>query len=216
MKKVVLLITLTLFLTGCVNIQNSSYEQIINYALNNEKIDLKNKSSNGYSYYLPTGLAEVKTNKNNVVFQNEKYRLYMYVDVISYYNNRKETYKTDGSAYFSMPIEKGEKFGYLEINQLSSKKYLVEIMYNYAKIEVIVEECDIKDMVSYALSILTSISYNDTVLENMIGEDILNYNEVEFNIFETAKNESNLIEYDENLDASEEVEENVPDTDLIN
>lgn len=216
MKKVVLLITLTLLLTGCVNIKNSSYEQIINYALNNEKIDLKNKSSNGYSYYLPTGLTEVKTNKNNVIFQNERYRLYMYVDVISYYNDRKETYKTDEVAYFSTAIEKGEKFGYLEINELSNKKYLVEIMYNYAKIEVIVEECDMKDMVSYALAILTSISYNDTVLENMIGEDILNYNEVEFNIFETAKNESNLIEYDENLDTSEEVEEDVPDTDLIN
>ena len=140
----------------------------------------------------------------------------MYIDVISYFNKRKETYNTNPSAYVSMPIESNEKFGYLEINELNSKKYLVEIMYNYAKIEVIVDECDTKDMVSYAIAILTSISYNDTILENMIGEDILNYNEVEFNIFETAKNESNLIEYDENSDTEEEVEEDVPDTDLVN
>lgn len=215
MKKVILLITITLFLTGCVNIENSSYEQLINYALKYEKLDIKNKSSKGYGYYIPTGLVEVKTNKNNIVFQNEKYRVYMYIDVISYFNNRKEEYKINPTAYVSMPIKNNEKFGYLEINELNSKKYLVEIMYNYAKIEVIVDECDMKDMVSYAIAILTSISYNDTILENMIGEDILNYNEVEFNIFETAKNDSNLIEYDENLDTEEEVED-VPDTDLIN
>lgn len=216
MKKVILLITITFFLTGCVNIKNSSYEQIIAYALKNENIDLNNKSGNGYSYYLPTGLKIIKNNKNNTVFQNEKYRLYMYVDVISYYNKRIEGYTKNTNAYYSSSIENGEKFGYLEINLQSNKKYLVEIMYNYAKIEVIVDECDIKDMVSYALAILSSISYNDTVLENMIGEDILNYSEVEFNIFETAKNESNLIEYDENSSTSEEVEEDVPDTDLIN
>lgn len=216
MKKVILLITITFFLTGCVNIKKSSYEQIINYALNNENIDLKNKSENGYSYYLPTGLNLVENNKSNVIFQNEKYRYYMYVDLISYYNKIKETYTKNDVSYVSMNILKDEKFGYLEINLRKDKKYLVEIMYNYAKIEVIVDECDIKDTVSYAMAILSSISYNDTILENMIGEDILNYSEVEFNIFETAKNESNLIEYDDNSGSSEDTEEDVPDTDLIN
>lgn len=216
MKKVILLITITFFLTGCVNISKKSYEEIIDYALVNEKVNLKNKSTNGYSYYLPVGLNVLETNKSNVILKSDKYRLYMYVDLISYYNKRKENYNINPKAYFSKNIEKGDKFGYLEINLRKDKKYLVEIMYNYAKIEVIVDECDIKDIVSYAMAILSSISYNDAILENMIGEDILNYSEVEFNIFETAKNESNLIEYDENSNSSEEIEDDVPDTDLIN
>lgn len=216
MKKGILLITIMLLITGCTNIQKSNFDEIVNYALNNENIKLKNKSENGYSYYLPIGLEVVKSKNSNIVFQNEKYRFYMYLDLISYYNQRKENYIVDSSAYVSLNIEKGDKFGYLEINELESQKYLVEIMYNYAKIEVIVDECDVKEAVSYAMSILTSISYNDTILESMIGEDILNYNEVEFNIFEAAKNDSNLIKYDENSEGLEETEEDVPDTDLIN
>lgn len=215
MKKVILLTLIAVFLAGCVNINKSSYEEIINYALNNEKIKLKNKSSNGYSYYLPVGLQIKENKKNNIVFQNEKYQFYMYIDIISYYNKRKEKYQENNESYISQIIEKNEKFGYLEINLQEDAKYLVEIMYNYAKIEVIVDECDLKETVSKAMAILSTISYNDTILENMIGEDILNYIEVEFNIFETVKNESNIIEYDENTEHSDNIDD-VPDTDLIN
>ncbi len=215
MKKVILLTLIAVFLAGCVNINKSSYEEIINYALNNEKIKLKNKSSNGYSYYLPVGLQIKENKKNNIVFQNEKYQFYMYIDIISYYNKRKEKYQENNESYISQIIEKNEKFGYLEINLQEDAKYLVEIMYNYAKIEVIVDECDLKETVSKAMAILSTISYNDTILENMIGEDILNYSEVEFNIFETVKNESNIIEYDENTEHSDNIDD-VPDTDLIN
>lgn len=214
MKKIMLLIGITFFLTGCVNIENSSFDQIINYALKNN-VELKNKSSNGYSYYLPMGIKLVENELSNLVFETDKYRMYMYVDLISYNHKIKETYKKNTSSYYSTNIKKDDKFGYLEINLLDNQKYLVEIMYNYAKIEVIVDKCDMKNIVSYAMSILSSITYNDTIIESMIGEDILNYNETEFNIFETANNESNLIEYDENL-SENEVEDDVPDTDLIN
>lgn len=214
MKKIMLLIGITFFLTGCVNIENSSFDQIINYALKNN-VELKNTSSNGYSYYLPMGIKLVENELNNLVFETDKYRMYMYVDLISYNYKIKEIYKKNTSSYYSINIKNDDKFGYLEINLLDNQKYLVEIMYNYAKIEVIVEECDMKTIVSYAMSILSSITYNDTIIESMIGEDILNYNETEFNIFETANNESNLIEYDENL-SENEVEDDVPDTDLIN
>lgn len=216
MKKVVVLFTFIFLLTGCVDVNNSSYENIIEYAINNEKVDLKNESGSGFSYYLPKGIQIVKDNKNNLVLKEENYKLYMYVDLISYYNKIKETYNKKTNVYYSEKIEKEDKFGYLEIKERTDKKYLVEIMYNYAKIEVIVDECDIKNIVSYAMAILTSISYNDTIIENMIGDDILNYNEVEFNIFETADNESNLIIYDDESTTTVEDYNDVPDTDLIN
>ena len=214
MKKIMLLIGITFFLTGCVNIENSSFDQIINNALKNN-VELKNKSENGYTYYLPAGIKLVENKQSNLVFETNKYRMYMYVDLISYNHKIKETYKENTTSYYSTGILKGEKFGYLEINLLDTQKYLVEIMYNYAKIEVIVDKCDMKNIVSYAMSILSSITYNDTIIESMIGEDILNYNETEFNIFETANNESNIIEYDENS-SENEVDDDVPDTDLIN
>jgi hypothetical protein len=215
MKKIILLILMATLITGCVNIENSSYEEIINNALENENISLQNESYNGYSYYLPLGLNIKENTGSNIIFKNDKYQMYMYVDLISYFNKIEESYAINSNAYYSTPILNEDKFGYLEVNLRTNKKYLVEIMYNYAKIEVIVDECDIKEVVSYAMAILSSISYNDTIIENMIGEDILNYNEVEFNIFETAKNESNLIEYDEDTEDVEEQEE-LPDTDLIN
>ena len=214
MKKIVLIITFILFLTGCLDIKNSSYEQIINFALNNQK-DLKNKSNSGYSYYLPTGLKIVSENKFNIVFQSEKYHLYMYVDAISYYNKKIEKYQENNISYVSKSIQKDDKFGYLEINKRENDKYLVEIMYNYAKIELIVDEIDLKEMVSFAMAILSSVSYNDTILENMIGEDTLNYSEIEFNIFETAQNDNNLIKYDENMSPTDD-NNDIPDLDLVN
>lgn len=215
MKKVILLILMAFLLTGCMNINKSSYDEIINYALNNEKITFKNKTSQGYSYYLPKGISIQEENKNNVVLKNEKYIFYLYLDLISYYNKIKEEYHINKTAYYSSKIINGNQFGYLEINLKANNKYLIEIMYNYAKIEVIVDENDIKETLSYAMAILSSITYKDTIIENMIGEDILNYNEIEFNIFETAQNESNLIEYDETNTANDNTND-VPDPDLIN
>ena len=213
MKKVILLIITVFFLTGCISVNQSTYEQIINYAFTSEK-NIHNKSFNGYSFYLPPGITVLNYQKNNITLKKGNYYFYMYIDTISYYNKRKESYQKN-DALVSIPIKNEEKFGYLEINKTENEKYLVEIMYNYAKIEVIVDECDLKETVSYAISILNSITYNDTILGNMIGEDVLNYNEVEFNIFETAKNKSNLIEYDGDS-TNDLVEDDVPDTDLIN
>ncbi len=215
MKKVILLIVMIFFLTGCMNVNKSSYDEIIYAALNSEKIELKNASSQGYSYYLPKGLSVVEDNKNNVILKTEKYSFYLYLDLISYFNKIEEEYKIKSNVYYSSKINYKGKFGYLEINLKENNKYLIEIMYNYAKIEVIVDDKSIREALSYAMSLLSSISYNDTIIANLIGEDVLNYNEIEFNIFETAKNESSLIEYDEDS-ASSDSSNAIPDTDLIN
>ncbi len=215
MKKVLLLVTIVFLLTGCMNIKKSSYDDIVNDAIKSNRLVFKNKTSSGYSYYLPKGLIIEEDNKSNVVLKNEKYRLYLYLDLISYYNKIKEEYTINDQAVYSTKIQNGDKFGYLEINLKENDKYLIEIMYNYAKIEVIVGASDIKETLSYALSVISTIEYKDSIIENMIGEDILNYNENEFNIFETAKNENSLIEYDDNNTTNENTID-VPDTDLIN
>ena len=88
-------------------------------------------------------------------------------------------------------------------------------MYNYAKIEVIVDEKNINLAVSYAVSILRSIEYNDNIIANLLGDDVLSYQEEAYNIFNTESSESSNV-----LKAIEEdkyvEEESIKDTDLIN
>lgn len=216
MKKIVLLIIFTLFLTGCANISNSSYEDIINFATKSKYLNIKNQSYSGFSFYLPSGIGIEKKNKNNLILKKDNIKLYMYVDIISYYNKVHEKYKKKNDSYYSTEIINGDYFGYLEINLRNNNQYLVEIMYNYAKIEVMVEEKNLKSIVTYAMLLLSSIDYNDTIVKNMVEDNTLNYNEVEFNIFETANDESNFIEYNEDTEDYEEEDNEYLDTDLIN
>ncbi len=211
MKKGIYLLLILCFVTGCRNVKTSSYEEIIAAALYENKVNFPNKTSQGYSYYLPKGLIVEEDLNNNVTLKSEKYNMYLYIDLISYYNKIEDTYKENKTSFYSKSIKKDDKFGYLEINLQENNKYLIEIMYNYAKIEVIVNSKDIKEMLSYAISLLSSISYKDSIIANMVGEDILNYNENEYNIFETVGQENTHYESGTKEDTID-----VPDTDLIN
>ena len=65
-------------------------------------------------------------------------------------------------------------------------------MYNYAKIEVIIDEDRINDVVSYAMIVLSSIKYNDEIINNLMGENVLDYKEIDFDIFKTNKDDNIL------------------------
>ena len=109
-------------------------------------------------------------------------------------------------------INYNNKSGYVEVN-VKNDKYLIEIMYNYAKIEVIVNSNDIASAITNSLIILTSVNYNDDIIDNLLEEDVLNYSEETFNIFETNSNDSNFLKVVEEYDNYNEDE--VPDYDLI-
>lgn len=215
MKKIVFLFFGMFFFCGCMYVNKSSYEGIIKNALSESQISYTNRAGQGYNYYLPIGLSVLEEKTGNVTLKKDKYTLYLYLDLISYHNQVKEEYNVQKNAFYSMKLENGEKFGYLEINNIENKKYLIEIMYNYAKIEVIVDYRDINEMLSFSMALLSSISYNDTIIASMIGNDTLNASEIEFNIFETAKNDSNYIQYDGSSSSSKN-ENVIPDTDLVN
>ena len=212
MKKSIILLSLVLLLTGCININKSSYETIINEVLTS-KVKVYNQYRDGYKYYLPHGLYVSTSKEYNEVIKSDRYNYYLYIDAISYLSNVKNKYKENNTSNYSLLINSGEKSGYLEINE-EKDKYLVEIMYNYAKIEVIVEEKDIKKALSNAIIILSSIRYNDSVLNSITGEDILNYNDEAIDIFnsKSGSDASNFLEYVEEYDP---VDEEVTDYDLI-
>ena len=134
--------------------------------------------------------------------------------MISYYNDVKFNYKVNDTSYLSLNINNKEKIGYLEINKRNDK-YLIEIMYNYAKIEVIVDENDIKGAISNSIVILSSIVFNKEMIASMQDEDILNFSEEELDIFKTELEESKFLDIVEEFD-SYEGEDEIPDYDLVN
>lgn len=207
MKKIVLILII-IMLTGCVNIQKISYDDIINNVVSS-KYEIYNENRSGYKYYTPSNITSVNTVDYNEILEDDLYQYYFYVDVVSYYNRVIETYEVDNNAYFSEAINYQDKFGYIEINKVSDKKYLLEIMYNYAKIEVIVDEYNLNKAISNSLIILSSVKYNSEILDTIVGENILTSKEIEFNIFETKKTESNFLEVEANNIYVEE--ENDPD-----
>ena len=208
MKKIIIIIGLT----GCTNIKDLSYEQIAtNFAVESPRV---NEFRTGYKYYLPRGMQVQDSTLFNEVIDDGRYNYYLYVDAVSYTNKVKYEYEKNNTSEFSAKITNGDKFGYIEVNLRENNQYLVEIMYNYAKIEVIVDKNDIKLSMISAISILRSIEYNDNIIANLLEDNVLNFAEEEMDIFNTGgeNNESVLVDPED----YKPVEEVVPDTDYLN
>lgn len=211
MKKILLIIVALFILSGCTNINNLTYDDIIN------TLSLKAKNANefkkGYQYYIPKGLLVEDSGTNYTILTSNGVTYYLYVDLVSYYNKNDITYERNENLLYSENIKYENKTGYAEIKLLENNKYLIEIMYNYAKIEVMVEENLIKNALVNSISILNSVRYNDSVVERMLNDDELSYTEENYELFDEEKSNSNILNYTE--DESEEKEE-IKDTDFIN
>ncbi len=211
MKKVLIIICL-LFITGCSDIRKQSYDDIINNIATRANKD--NVYRTGYSYYLPRGMQVADSTLYNEAITDARYKYYLYVDIVSYYKKVTKDYTINNNALVSKKLEYDGKFGYVEVNLLKNDKYLVEIMYNYAKIEVIVDKSNLNEAMLSIINILKSVEYNDSIIANLMGDDVLNFSEEEFNIFNTKGSESNYLTVDKN--ASKEEDTKIPDPDLIN
>ncbi len=211
MKKIIILILSITLLCGCTKIDNNNMEQIINKVISS-KSNKANQYKNGYKFYLPSNLVIDKINERNIVFRENDLKYYMFVDIVSYYHKVENSYKVKENTYMSKLINYDNKSGYIEIN-VKNNKYLIEIMYNYAKIEVMVDSNDIAKAIANSLIILSSVEYNDDIIGNLLEEDVLNYSEESFNIFETNSNDSNFLKVVEEYDNYKDDE--VPDYDLI-
>ena len=211
-KFILLSVFICLFLCGCTAIEDSSLDEIVENGVN-RKAEVYNTYRKGYKYNVPKGLKVFDSTEYNEVLKSNNYMYYLYIDAVSYYNKVIETYEVNEKSYISRQISHEDKYGYLEINEVSEDKYFIEIMYNYAKIEVIVNKKDINLATSYALSILSSINFDTNVLKVLLDEETSQFKDYDFNIFETNGNVSS--EYMDAVD-SDVYEEEVHDTDLIN
>ena len=211
MKKIILIIIILVSTAGCADIRKQSYDDIINNIATRANKD--NVYRTGYSYYLPRGMQVADSTLYNEAITDARYKYYLYVDIVSYYKKVTKDYSVNDNALVSKKLDYDGKFGYVEVNLLKNDKYLVEIMYNYAKIEVIVDKSNLNEAMLSIINILKSVEYNDSIIANLMGDDILNFNEEEFNIFNTKGSESNYLTVDNDY---KEEEEKIFDPDLIN
>ena len=86
------------------------------------------------------------------------------------------------------------------------------MLYNYAKIEAIVSKGNLKTAAHSIVKILSSIKYNDLIIETMIGENALSYEEEEFKFFDSTREEGYFMDY---IEEYNEYESNVKDEDVI-
>ena len=157
-----------------------------------------NTDAVGYQYYLPNGVtvSEVNDFNQKLISNGEIY--YLYADIVSYYHSTAFNYVEDKDAYLSKKFEKNGVQGYIKVNE-EGKKYYIEMMYNYAKVEALVKKEDLKDSLNNIAFILSSVKYNDDIVESLIGEEKYNLSDSEtYNIFKTKKTTNdNFLKYDD-------------------
>lgn len=202
MKKKLLILTLSILaLTGCTNLSNASLDEITNTMLSS-KSSLANTVFDGYKYYVPRGLRLVMKNDYNASFLDEyNNTYYLYIDIISYYNKEKLDYNTNKNAYFSKKLNYNNKEGYLEITKVKdSNYYFIEYMYNYGKIEAFVKEKELNSAIINMSSVLSSLKFNRTILETIVGNKVLNYKEDTYDVMKpkgSTATKDTYLEYEE-------------------
>ncbi len=214
MKKVLILFVALFLVSGCTSIKNNSFEVLLDEVA---KSDLKiyNTYRKGYKYYRPANMYVSDSREYNEFLKNQHDTFYMYIDLISYLSETPLEYQGEGENFYYRNLVQGDKSGYIVIKITQDKKYLVEIAYNYAKIEVIVDESRLNATVSEAMTVLASIEYNDSFLRSLSEESLLSYREEIVDIFKRGEvaDSSTLLQYVEEYE--EEDQNEVPDLDHI-
>lgn len=211
-KRIILMLIVIICLSGCTNIYDLGYDDIVNKL--SEKAKHANTYRKGYQLYIPKGLSIEDAGNNYVVVASNDTKYYLYIDLVSYNAEKKIDYKTKTDCLYSKKINYEDKVGYVEIKLWENNQYLIEIMYNYAKIEVMVNEDMINKALVNSINILNSVRYNDIIIENLLNDDNLTYTEEIFDIFEDNQDNSDILDYVE--EETTETEEEVKDADYIN
>lgn len=212
-KKILFIILSCFILVGCTNLKNASYDDIMN------NLTLAPKRANifrqGYQFFIPQGMQVKKAGLSYAILSSNNIDYYLYVDLISYNAKDEEfVYEKNKNALYSTTINYQNKKGYAEVNLQENNQYLIEIMYNYAKIEVMVDENKVKEVLSNSATILNSIRYDDLIIKDLLADDNLDYTEEKFNMFDDIKENTNVLDYSDSTNQVED-KEKVKDTDYV-
>lgn len=205
MFKKIILIILSFLIVGCGsnNINKLTLNEIIDISLEDEKsyVNINNK---GYRYYLPDEFIVYEDNDYVQTLMSKNHFYFLNIDIVSYFykNNILQSRNLDDYDYYDFNYN--GKSGYMRLTR-NDDKFLVELCYNYAIIEVEVEESELRYAISRGISILKSIQYNDLVIKNYIEDNNIENSETVYNIPEPEnKNDNkNVLEYIEDFENKE-------------
>ena len=200
-KKGIILGLLALLLTGCtvVRIDTTSIDNTVDVVLSKDN-KLYNRVGIGYKYYVPRGVTYIDSSETNDRLYSNGVYYYLYLDEVSYYYKTSLEYEEDSSKYYSRKLSNDEAIGYLEITEPKDKQYLVEFVYNYAKIEALVPKEEINDVVLNASYILSTIKYNHNIIKLSLGDDFLKTKEEKYDEFSSKQETDNFLRYEEDKD----------------
>ena len=202
MFKKIILIILSFLLIGCSskNINQMTLNEIIDMSLEKDN-DYVNVNNRGFKYYLPDEFIVYEDNYYVQTLLSRNHFYFLNIDIVSYFykNNIIQGRNLDDYDYYDFNYD--SKSGYMKITR-NDEKFLVELCYNYAIIEVEVEESELRYAVSRAISILSSIQYNDLVIKNYIEDNDIENSETVYNIPEPENKDDNknVLEYIEEFE----------------
>lgn len=214
MKRIVLLLSLILVTSACTNLNNLDYKDNINEVIkSNSNNKLYNHVGNGYKYYLPKYMSVKNMINFNEKINSNDYTYYLYLDVVSF--NSKKQDKINKKCDINYEFKQNNSEGFLCVNNINNE-YLVEIVYNYAKIEVKVSKNDLNEAINNGIIILSTIKYDSDLISKMIGESKLDGSEETLNIFKNTKSKDDFLDVVEEYDNYDDSQNKVPDYDVIN
>ena len=199
-KKGIILCLLAVLLTGCtvVRLDTTSIDNMVDVVLSKDNT-LYNRVGIGYKYYVPRGVTYIDSSETNDRLYSNGVYYYLYLDEIGYYYKSSLNYKEDSSKYYSRKLNNDGSKGYLEITKKDGL-YLVEFVYNYAKIEALVPKEDIEMTVLNASYILSTIKYNHNIVKLSLGDDFLKTKEEKYDEFTSKKETDSFLRYEEKKD----------------
>ena len=199
-KKIILFLIPLILLSGCsvVRIDTTNFDNIIDVVLSKNN-KLYNRTGLGFKYYVPKGVTYIDSNELNDKLYSDGNYYYLFVDSISYYYKIKPEHIVDNDAYYSRLIKEDGKEGYVEINKINDK-YFIEFYYNYSKIEAMVDNEDINNVILNASYILSTVKYNKSAIKLMLNDDIFKNREEKYDRYTSKKDSENFLEYVEDVD----------------
>ena len=204
-KNLILILSL-LLLTGCTmyRIDNLLPEDIINRNIVSVN-ELYNVNNKGYRYYLPVGFSIYSDEDYNQVLISKGIKYYLNIDIVSYYYKNEIPLEAGQNDYKYYRFGNNDKTGYLKIKK-NNDYFFIELCYNYAIIEVEVEEKNINYAISRGISILNSIKYNDLVISKVIGNNEIDTSDTIYEIPspENKDENKNILEYIEPSEIKDE------------
>ena len=214
MKKIIItLLFSVLFLSGCtiLKVSNDSISDIFETVLYVEN-NLSNTFMNGYKFYLPQGVKIVDKNDYNIKVKDDSIYYYLYIDTIAYHYKTDNTYTVNDSHFYSAKIDHNNINGYVDIKEVNDK-YFIVLMYNYAKIESYVNKSDFDKTLTNMCYILSTIKFNDNVINEYVGENSTIFQEEEFNIFDSKHESDNFLTYEKEYGTYKENSNDINDFD---